>query len=89
MPKYTVVAEVTVVRKYQTIVVRDARSPEDALEGAAWEALGLSFEQFEHLRRTDNQTHLLESFVQDNVVRDAEEEPEDEGDEEDGEDTGI
>ena len=86
MPKYTVVAEVTVVRKYQTIVVRDADSPEDALEGAAWEALGLSFEQLERLRRTDDQTHLLESFVQDNVVRDPDEEPEDD---EDGDDPAI
>ena len=89
MPKYTVVAEVTVVRKYQTIVVRDALSAEDALEGAAWEALGLSFELLEHLRRTDNQTHLLESFVQDNVVRDPEEEPDEDEDERDNEDTGF
>jgi hypothetical protein len=79
MPKYTVVAEVTVVRTYQTVVVRDALSPEDALDGAAWEALGLGFEQLEHLRRTDPQTHLLASYVQDNAVRDAEEEPEDDG----------
>jgi hypothetical protein len=86
VPKYTVVAEVTVVRKYQTIVVRDADSPEEALEGAAWEALGLSFEQLEHLRRTDHQTRLLESFVQDNAVRDAEEEPEDD---EEGEDPVV
>jgi hypothetical protein len=85
MPTYTVVVEVTLVRTYQTIVVRDALSPEEALEGAAWEALGLSLELLEHLRRTDNQTHLLESFVRDDVVRDAEEEPEDE---EDGDDTG-
>jgi hypothetical protein len=77
MPKYTVVAEVTVVRKYQTIVVRDALSPEEAREGAAWEALGLSFEQLEHLRRTDPQTHLIASFVQDNAVSDAEEEADD------------
>ena len=81
MARYTLVAEVTIVRRYETVVVRDALSPEEALEGARREALGLSFELQEHFKRTDRHTRLLEPFVQGTALSDPEEAPPDDGDE--------
>jgi hypothetical protein len=87
MLKYTVLAEITIARRYETVVTRVAHSPEEALEGAHWEALGLSYELLERLCTTEpHTTRLLESFTQDAEVSDPEDDLEDDGDADRGDD---
>jgi hypothetical protein len=81
MTKYAVTAYVTVLRKYETVVTREAPSPEEALEGAHWEALGLSYEFLERLCDTEpHHTRVLDSFTYDVDLEDPDEEDEEEGD---------
>ena len=83
MTTYAVTAYVTVLRTYETVVTREAPSPEEAREGAHWEALGLSSECLERLRDTEpHQTRVLDSFTYDVDLKDPDEE-DDDGDEED------
>jgi hypothetical protein len=85
MTKYAVPAYVTVLRTYETVVTREALSPEEALEGAHWEALGLSYELLERLCATEPHTRVLATYTRDVELDDPEEELED-GDEEDDRD---
>jgi hypothetical protein len=89
MTKYAVTAYVTVLRKYETVVTREAPSPEEAKKGAHWEALGLSYEFLERLCDTEpHQTRVLDSFTYDVGLEDPDEadEADDDGEEEDDRD---
>ena len=91
MTKYAVTAYVTVLRKYETVVTREAPSPEEALEGAHWEALGLSYEFLERLCDTEpHHTRVLDSFTYDVDLEDPDEDDEvdDDGEEEEDEEEG-
>ena len=89
MTTYAVTVYVTVLRTYDTVVTREAPSPEEALEGAHWEALGLSYEFLERLCDTEpHQTRVLDSFTYDVDLEDPDEDDEvddDDGEEEDEE----
>lgn len=89
MTTYAVTAYVTVLRTYETVVTREAPSPEEAREGAHWEALGLSYEFLERLCDTEpHQTRVLDSLTYDVDLEDPDEDDEvddDDGEEEDEE----
>jgi hypothetical protein len=85
MTKYAVLAYVTILRTYETVVTREAPSAAAALEGAHWEALGLSYEFLERLCDAEpDHTRVLDSYTYDVDLEDPEEDEEDEEDDRDG-----